>query len=82
MGRRNTIPPSAPPTILDRVEQAALQAIDERNELTEGLASLKLERSSVMDNYDRAIIETEEKLRKTTLLSDGLSALFETEGVR
>lgn len=82
MGRRNTTPPPPPPTILDRVEQAALQAIDERNQLTEGLESLKIERRSVMDSYDRAIIETEEKLRKTTALADGLSALFESEDVR
>lgn len=80
MARRTPTPP--PMTVLDKVESAALQAINERDELRHGLDSLKMEMASAIQSYNKAIEETEEKLRKTTLLADGLNALFETEGVR
>lgn len=82
MGRRSKTEAPRPLTVLEKVESAALQAIDERDDLKTGLESLKMEREASIRSYDQAIEATEEKLRKSTILADGLSQLFETEGIR
>lgn len=81
MGRKIT-KATPPPTVLEQVERAALQAIDERDELAAGLDSLKIERAAAIQRYDDAIIETGKRLNRSTVLAEQLQALYNREDVR
>lgn len=82
MGRKKNIEPPKQLTVLDKVESAAIQAIDERDQLKEGLEQLKMERDSAIASYDEAIIETGVKLQRSTVLAEQLQALYGRDDVR